>query len=1093
MRHNRLVWVVLSGKAVALGQVPLAPPVTTPLPAPAELHCEYQVNPLAVGTAMPRFSWEMLEPAGARGEVQSAYRILVASTAAKLESDQGDLWDPGKVNSNATLQVEYAGKALPSMQHAFWKVELWDGGGAASAWSKVGQFSVGLLKPEDWQAKWIAFPNDDADKKTEPSPCFRKDFAISKPVARATMYICGLGQYELTINGQRSGDTVLGPAWTMFSKTCDYDTIDITAQLKQGANALGVMLGNGMYNVAEYKTANNVRLRYSKFAGTMGVPKLLAQLEIEYADGTRERVITDGTWKTTRGPVTFSHAYGGEDYDARLEMAGWDSAGFAGANWQATAEVAGPGNGKPRMEASMAPPIRVAKSFTPVKITHPKDGMWVYDFGQNLCGWPIIHVAGAAGATVKMTPGELLAADGTVSQSSFHGPTWLSYTLKGGGEETWHPRFATLGYRYVAVEGAAPADKSVAAVPQIRAMTSEFIHADVREVGTFASSDDTLNRIHALIDSAILSNTQSVLTDCPHREKLGWLEQSQLMCEAIGMNYDVSALYTKMCRDMRDSQTADGLVPNIAPEYTVFKDNFRDSPEWGAATVIDPWFLYQTYGDQRILREQYGVMKRYVAYLGTKSTDNLLNHGLGDWFDIGPKKPGVSQLTTNSLTSSATYYCDLHIMQQVAEVLHEDADAKQFAILADKVRSAFNAKFFDAATAQYEKGSQTAQSMPVAMGLVDDANRAAVIAKLADVVKDNKYQVTAGDVGFSYVVRTLTDADRGDVMLKMMLQSDGPGYVAQLKKGATSLTESWDASTGSQNHLMLGHGEMWLYRGLGGIRNSDETGVVAFKKFEIVPEVVGDVASTQVTFHSPRGLIVSSWKRERTHLTLNVTVPPNTSAAGANPGRECGIGGGIRQGHQGWSPPPVCNSSALKMAGRPCKSAVALTNSHPLFRADRGGKSVPRLTFLGIALRTSKAAPGQTSMALRNTAVESICEDGHAVAKHIGGDNSGNARGGHGGRCAAGVSRGGGVWLDHARRPRRQGARGNQSQRPRSRQSARGRGNGRTADDRLHRLRHDPTGARLGSEGAVLHHRGPNRAGRWHLLAEIRAGDARHA
>ncbi|HEY4329435.1 MAG TPA: family 78 glycoside hydrolase catalytic domain, partial [Phycisphaerae bacterium] len=803
--------------------------------------------------------------------------------------DQGDLWDSGKVASDATLQAEYAGKGLAAREHAFWKVKIWDGKGLESAWSEPAAFSVGLLAAGDWQAKWIAFPNDDADKKTEPSPCFRKEFTLSKQVTRATMSICGLGQYELTLNGQKVGVPVVGPAWTTFSKSCDYDTLDVTGQLKAGGNALGIMLGNGMYNVLEFKNAAGQRLRYSKFAGSMGVPKAIAQLEIEYADGTRQTVVTDGTWKTSRGPVTFSHAYGGEDYDARLEMPGWNSAGFADGSWRAAAEVSGPGEGKAVLTPAMAPPIKVEKSYPPVKVTHPQTAMWVYDFGQNLSGWPEIKVSGPAGTTVKMTPGELLATNGTVSQATFHGPTWLSYTLKGGGEETWHPRFATLGYRYVAVEGAAPANEAEAGAARVLEISSKFVHGDVSQVGTFSSSDETLNRIHDLINAAILSNTQSVLTDCPHREKLGWLEQSHLMSDAIGMNYDVAALYTKICRDMRDAQMENGLVPNIAPEYTRFKDGFLDSPEWGSAMVIDPWFVYQTYGDTRLLSQQYDAMKRYVAYLGTKSSGDLLNHGLGDWYDIGPKKPGVAQLTTISLTSTATYYQDIEIMRKVAGILHHEADAREYAGLSAKVRGAFDGKFFDGATGEYEKGSQTADAMPLAVGLVDEGKRGAVVGKLIDAVKANGYRVTAGDVGFSYVVRALTEADRGDVMLRMMLQSDGPGYVEQLKKGATSLTEAWDAASGSsQNHLMLGHAEAWLYRGLAGIRNLDEGSGTAFKRFKVEPQIVGEVMSAEGDYHSPRGMIRSSWKLDalRQHLQLQVTVPANTTARVMVPGTD---------------------------------------------------------------------------------------------------------------------------------------------------------------------------------------------------------------
>ena len=454
------------------------------------------------------------------------------------------------------------------------------------------------------------------------------------------------------------------------------------AQLKQGGNAADITLGNGMYNVLK------VEDRYTKFSGTFGVPKAILQLDIEYADGTHESIGTDGSWKAARGPVTFSHAYGGEDYDARKEMPGWDSAGFNDAAWFAAAEVAAPGNGQAQLVAASGPPIKIHKSYPIAKVTQPRPGIWVYDFGQNLSGWPHLIVRGPAGAVVRMVPGELLYKDGSVSPvvDTKRGLNWYTYTLKGGGVEDWQPRFSSYGFRYLQVTGATPpmgtavpcravigrrpATTAVAsagpeAFAQIVDLHSQFVYADVANAGTFESSDDTLNRIHALINAAIRSNTQSVLTDCPQREKLGWLEQSQLMADSIAMNEDISTLYAKMCRDMRDAQLPNGLVPNIAPEYTVFAvkggDDFRDSPEWGAAAVLDPWVLYQYYGDTQTLAAQYDTMKKYVAHLGSRATGDILSHGLGDWFDAPPQNHGAAKLTSKALTATATYYHPMSI------------------------------------------------------------------------------------------------------------------------------------------------------------------------------------------------------------------------------------------------------------------------------------------------------------------------------------------------------------------------------------------------------------------------------------------------
>jgi alpha-L-rhamnosidase len=854
---------------------------------PTSLRCESMLNPLAVEAPQPRLTWKV-----DAGQTQKAYRILVASSPALLQQGQGDLWDSGRVASDETLQIPYAGKPLSSRQHAYWQVTRWNDKDVPAA--ETATFSMGLLKASDWQAKWIAFPNDASQKVMEPDPCFRKEFSITRPIARAIVHICGLGQYEMTINGQRVGDNYIAPGWSVYQKTCLYDSYDVTSQLKPGANAVGIMLGNGMYNVL--KVAN----RYTKNNNTWGFPKVIMEMDLEYADGTRGVVVTDDSWKTIRGPMLVDQEYGGEDYDARKDMAGWDSPGFNDQDWtpvaltvapgdqQALATAKGAGPGTAQLVAAINPPTKIQKVFKPANVTQTPDGC-VYDFGQNLSGWPHFKVKGPAGATIKLIPGETTGRSG-VSQSSSGSPMWYSYILKGGGEEEWRPKFMYYGFRYVQVQGAKPAgDAADSSLPQITEMTSEWLYADAPLVGHFASSDTTLNRIHALIDGAIVSNMQSVLTDCPHREKLGWLEQSHLMAEAISANYDVSNLYAKICKDVRDAQLDNGMIASIAPQYVVFgpKDptvpaqGFDDSPEWGSAGVIDAWHVYQTYGDLRTLEAQYDTMKKYVAYLGSRSADNIVSHGLGDWFDIGPKGAGTAQLTTKALTATATYFQDIEIVRKTAELLHKTDDVKTYSDLSAKVRAAFTKQFFDPATAQYEKGSQTANAMPLVVGLVDPQDQAKVLANLVAEIRGNGNHITAGDVGFSYVVKTLTDAQQGEVMYDMTVNPTGPGYVAQLKSGATTLTEGWDGSS-SRNHLMLGHAEAWFYRGLGGIQNAP--GSIAFKHVVIRPEVVEKLASegptkwVKVSFDSPRGLIVSNWELSGKKLTMNVTVPPTVTA-----------------------------------------------------------------------------------------------------------------------------------------------------------------------------------------------------------------------
>jgi hypothetical protein len=403
----------------------------------------------------------------------------------------------------------------------------------------------------------------------------------------------------------------------------------------------------------------------------------------------------------------------------------------------------------------------------------------------------------------------------------------------------------------------------------------QFIHSSAATVGAFECSSPLVNRIHHLINAAILSNLQSVLTDCPHREKLGWLEVSHLLGCATMYNYDVPNFYAKICQDMADSQAADGLVPDIAPEYVVFKEGFRDSPEWGSAAVINPWLVYQMYGDTSLLEKHYGVMARYVAYLGSKATDHIVSHGLGDWYDIGPKPPGVSQLTSLGVTATAVYYQDVKIMEQAARILGRPEDAKRYEDQAVAIRAAFNRTFLHPETAIYDRNSQTANAMPLVLGLAPQEKRTAVAAALARGIQENRNRVTAGDVGFHYVVAALTENGCDDVLYDMVTQDTGPGYAYQIQKGATTLTEAWDTNpASSQNHCMLGHAEEWLYRGLGGISPA----APGFRKITIKPALVKDLNSAQAAYESVRGTIRCAWRREDGRLKMDVEVPVGAEA-----------------------------------------------------------------------------------------------------------------------------------------------------------------------------------------------------------------------
>jgi len=472
-------------------------------------------------------------------------------------------------------------------------------------------------------------------------------------------------------------------------------------------------------------------------------------------------------------------------------------------------------------------------------------------------------------------------------------------------------------------------------LPRIIELNGQWLHSSAPITGDFECSNPLINRIHNLILAAIRCNLQSVLTDCPHREKLGWLEVSYLLGRGVMFNYRVPGFYAKVSQDMREAQLENGLVPDIAPEFTVFTGGFRDSPEWGSASVFNPWLVREFYGDRSLLESHYDVMARYVAYLGSTATNHIVAHGLGDWYDIGPRNPGPSQLTSFGLTATAVYYGDLVILAEAARMSGKTDEAARHEKQAEEVRAAFNARFFHHDTGQYDSGSQTAQAMPLVLGLVEKGQQASVLEALVRAIRANGNRVTAGDVGFMYVVRALTEAVRSDLLYDMVTQTNGAGYADQLRKGATTLTEAWDANpASSQNHCMLGHAEEWFYTGLAGIR--PDPSAPGFKKFVIQPSVVGDLTWVKAHHDSPYGRIASAWKRSGNQLVLEVEIPPNTSGTIHVPAKDAAT---VREGGK-----PVLNANEGDMfdkqdiaTGREASGQEAKVRALKFLRVDERG------------------------------------------------------------------------------------------------------------------------------------------------------------
>ncbi|MDM1293613.1 family 78 glycoside hydrolase catalytic domain [Sphingobacterium sp. N143] len=826
-------------------------------------------NPLGINTDKPQFSWRLKSVQN--NVSQTAFRIRVEKAG---QVNPQLVWDSGWQTTDQSLFVTYAGQALEAGRYYQFHVQVKDNKGNR-AQSEKAVFLVGLLQPKDWGAsQWIAkellpkamvnpLPLSSSKFRIDQTfelPVFRKTFTVNKKLLRSTAYISGLGHYELLLNGEKVEDAFLQPGWSKYDKEALYVALDVTKQVQKGKNSIGILLGNGFYYIPPVKG------RYQKHKVAFGLPKVKMKLVNHYSDGSEEVIVTDKSWKVHRSPITFSSMYGGEDYDGHVLPSNWPDVAFDDRNWQAALEVDGP-----PLVAQEADPVRVMHEFSPVRsFTSPKNGNTVYDFGQNASGIVAVKLKGKQGDTVRIYPAELLTADSTANQKATGSPYYYQYVFEKDGLIDWQPRFTYYGFRFAEV-ALLPQTKGAIQLKGIKAL---HIRNAAETVGSFHSSDSLFNQIHRLIKWAINSNMVSVFTDCPHREKLGWLEQLHLMGPSVQYNYDVERLFAKSLRDMRLSQTPAGLVPEIAPEYVQFDwggDMFRDSPEWGSSSIILAWYAYRWYGNKTFLTDNYAMMCKYIDYLGTKAKDHILTQGLGDWYDLGPERPGVSQLTTPGITATAIYYYDLKLMVDIATLLGKKEDAEKFKTLQEAVFNAFNQQFYHPQEQRYGSGSQTALAMPLYVGLVPQDLQQPVFEKLTTTVCQNDTALTAGDIGHRYLLQTLQQHNRDELIYAMHHRDDRPGYGYQLRKGATALTESWAGLPNvSNNHFMLGHLMEWFHTGLGGIGQEAES--TGFKHFRIAPKMLDVLKDCEVSFRSPYGKIYFNRNQAQGNYQLEVPV-----------------------------------------------------------------------------------------------------------------------------------------------------------------------------------------------------------------------------
>ncbi len=818
---------------------------------PIDLRCEYLPRPLGVDVAQPRLSWVLWSRE--RAQRQSAYRILVASNPERLARDEGDLWDTGKVLSDQTCHIVYQGKPLQSLQRCYWKVCVWDAQDTPSGWSEVSWWEMGVLNADEWKARWISAP------VAEPAPLFRKHFTVNRPVRRARALICGLGYYELYLNGERIGGQVLDPAQTDYEKRALYTVHDVTPYLRTGDNCVGVMLGNGWFNQAIV------------WGGmSYGEPCLLLQLVLEYADGSTNLVCSDGLWKTAPGPVLKNNVYAGEEYDARRETPGWCEAGFDDSSWWAVRVVPCPTE---KLQSQMLPPIRRMKTLQPIALWQSAPGVWVYDMGQNFAGWARLRVQAPAGTTITLRFAEELHPDGSIDPASTgvfatHVVQTDRYTCNGQGVEVWEPRFTYHGFRYVEMTG-------YPGTPTLDMLEGVVVYSGVLPAGTFECSDEMLNRIHRTAVWTEVSNLHSVPTDCPHRERCGWLGDAHVSAEMTIYNFEMAPFWSKYLQDIETSLTEKGLPTFVAPGKRKIGEA---SPDWGTAIVQIPYYLYVYYGDRRVLEEHYDTMKRWVEHLLSISDDYVVSAGLGDWCAPG-SVPGNTPIP---ITSTAIFYLDACIMRRVAQVLGRSQDADWFARLADSIRDAFNRHFFDTKACTY--GSQTADTLALAWGLAPEGKEQAIADSLArDVREKHRGHHSTGIIGLRHLFWALSEYGHADVAMTILHQTDYPSIGHLFALGATTLWEWWSEPEIEQqegprscNHPMQGGFDAWFFYGVAGI--SPCISAPGFARITFKPHLLPGLQWARASYRSVRGMIASEWQRSEGRLYWKVVVPPNTTA-----------------------------------------------------------------------------------------------------------------------------------------------------------------------------------------------------------------------
>ena len=830
------------------------------------LRTEYKQNPLGIDVRKPRMSWQI--QGEGRGIMQSAYQIRVARSEPDVKAGRNLVWDSGRVASAESTQRVYEGPAVQSRQRYYWQTRVWDQGGKATDWSEPAYWEVGLLSPADWQASWIEPDLEEDVKKPGPAPLLRREFKVRPGIERARAYVTSRGLYELHLNGLPVGDELFTPGWTSYKKRLQYQTFDVTDLLKPGPNAIGVALGSGWYR-GEIGFSG----RRNFYGDKLG---LLMQINIRYRDGKEEAVVTDSGWKSSFGPILMSEIYHGETYDARLEKPGWAAPGFADSQWSGVKVVDHP---KEILVAPAGPPVRKTLEIKPVKILKTPEGDTVVDMGQNMVGWIRLRVKGPAGTTVTLRHAEVLDKAGNFYTENLRAAKQtMQYTLKGGVAEVFEPHFTFFGFRYVDVDGF-PGELTT------DSLTGIVIHSDMEKTGEFETSKPLIDQLQRNILWGQRGNFLDIPTDCPQRdERLGWTGDAQVFARTAAFNMDVASFFTKWLKDVAADQFPTGSVPHVVPDVL----GGGASAAWADAAVIIPWTIYMTYGDTRILDEQYDSMAKWVEYMRKRAGDDYLwteDFTFGDWLAFATTRSDYPGATTGKdLIATAFYAHSTDLLGRAARVLGKSEDAAKYADQFAKIKAAF-LKEFVTERGRVGENTQTAYAVALQFELLPEELRPVAAKRLAQEIRERKH-LTTGFVGTPYLCHVLSRYGYLDEAYILLNREQYPSWLYPVKMGATTIWERWDGikpdgtfqdkGMNSYNHYAYGAIGSWMYQVMAGLEI--DPSAPGYKRILIQPHPGGGFTRAKAAHLTSYGRAESAWELKDGKFELNVEIPPNTTA-----------------------------------------------------------------------------------------------------------------------------------------------------------------------------------------------------------------------